>query len=144
MAEGACGPRLPLEPLRDIRLLGDAVGDDLDRHFTVELDVMGQVDRGHTTAPELGDDLELSDRRSTEQVNLSRDRWSNLIQAQAGGTEKALLPGQVEATLTALAGAGRNRFPAARAGLHPAASAPFHRFPLCPRRCITAQVSSDL
>jgi hypothetical protein len=105
---------------------------------------MGQVDRGHSAPPELGDNLELTDRCATQQVNLRPDRWRNLVQTQTGGTEETLLPSQVEATLTALPGAGRNRFSAARAGLHPAASASFHRFPVCPRRRITAQVSSSL
>src|SRR5262245_10780440 len=144
MTEGTRGPRFPLEALRHICLLGDAVGDDLDRDLAVELEIMGQIDRGHPAPPELGDDLELSDRRTAQQVNLRGDWWSNLVQTEAGGTEESLLPSQVEATLTALAGAGRNRFSAARASLHPAASAPFHRFPLGPRRCITAQVSSCL
>ena len=128
MTEGARGPRLALKPLRDVRLLRDAVGDDLDRDLAVELDVVGQVDRGSSRPPELGDDLELADRRAAQEVNLGHDLRGNLVQAEAGGTEEALLPNQIEATPPTLPGSGRNRFAAARAGLHPAASAPFHRF----------------
>src|SRR4029450_210459 len=142
MTEGARGPRLALEPLRDVRLLRDAVGDDLDRDLAVELDVVGEVDRGHAAPPELGDDLELAERCAAQQVNLGHDRRRDLVQAQARRTEEALLPSQIEATLPALAGAGRDGFSAARAGLHPVASAPFHRLTLCPRCCVTAQVSS--
>ena len=40
MTEGARGPCLPLEPLRDVCLLRDAVGDDLDRDLAVELDTV--------------------------------------------------------------------------------------------------------
>src|SRR6185369_6725474 len=95
MTEGARGPCLPLEPLCDVRLLRDAVGDDLDRDFTVKLDVVGQVDRGHPAPPELGDDLELADRRAAQEVNLGHDLRGNLVQAEAGGTEEALLPNQI-------------------------------------------------
>ena len=57
MVQGRDGPRLALEAGQAIGVLGDLVGEDLDRDLAAQAGVAGAVDLPHAAGPEEVDDL---------------------------------------------------------------------------------------
>ena len=53
--------RFPLEPGKAIRVLGEGVGEDLQRHLAVELGVSRLPDLAHATLAEQSGDVVMSD-----------------------------------------------------------------------------------
>ncbi len=54
-------PRLPLEPRQRLGILGQGIGQELERHLPAEDQVLGLVDHAHAAAPELLEDLVVGD-----------------------------------------------------------------------------------